>query len=140
MEEFEYYSIETAIKMLPLITKYCRDIRLIHQSVTRLLIHKKNLQRLKPETKLIEVRQNNILSLIEFRIKQKSDRFRAWKQELQHLDTKICQIKMGFLDIPVWDEYSGDVISLCIHEHTTEDSIDYHTIKEDNKNAKPYWV
>lgn len=135
----QYHETEHAIKMLPLVICYCRDIEDSYREFAVLHAINEKLsnmigvgrgQKQKVEDKRSENQEQMNLVL---------ERFRRWRDELSKLYIKICSPKLGRVNIPIYDDETKSVISLCIHKLSEDKSLEWHCVQDNHEQAHPYW-
>lgn len=135
----KYYSVEEAVKMLPYIKSYCKDIQNCHLRLEKLFIEGRKLSKMTSASKSgkskIEYRKNSIFEKTELC----SEQFTRWREELKALFISICNTRLGRVDIPVYCEALGAVSMLCVHPDTTEEDVEWHIQGETYEEARPYF-
>lgn len=135
----KYYSVEEAIKMLPFIKSYCKDIRNCHLRVEKLLIEGRKLSKMTSASNTgkskIEYKKNGIFEKTQICANQ----FDRWRDELKAMFISICNTRLGRVDVPVYCEALGAVSMLCVHPKTTEENVEWHIQGETYEEARPYF-
>ena len=135
----KYYSVDEAIKMLPYITSYCRDIQNCHSRVEQLITEGRKLSRMTSASNSgkakIEYRKNGILEKTQICATQ----FERWSSELKELHISICNARLGRVDVRIYCEALGAVSVLCVHPNTKESDVEWHIEGENHEEAKPYF-
>lgn len=130
------YTAEEAIRMLPYIRGYCRDISLAYRRTRRYarLGHRLNsLATLsKPRGEKIERIKQRILELIE----RNKNNILRWYNELQEMHMVICETEHGAVDIPVM-HFEDRVIYLCVLPDSTPENLHWHSLDEGYDKARP---
>jgi len=135
----KYYDVETVIKMMPLIVSYCRDIEQAYNEFSSLhffnkklenLIGVNNEENLKIEDRKMEVKNEMLLVV---------DRLKRWREELTKLHISICSIKLGRINVPIYDDQTASVIILCMHKSINTSNLEWHCIRDTHEEAHPYW-
>ena len=135
------YTIQEAIKMLPYVQCYCRDIKRIDINVRKYCRLGKRL------SSMIGVnleRQEKILwllDLLNFKLHCAKDRVLEWFHELDKMHLIICSASEGAIDIPVYIEDLDNVIYLCINPNTTMETLEWHSVDENCEKSRAFkWI
>ena len=136
----KYYSAEQAVKMLPLVKGYCRDLRDSFAEADGLV---KQARKLANMTALSDEAKDAILKQRE-EVREKIDsvkaRFKRWREELDEMHLSSCCAELGRVDIPIFCDTLKSVILLCVGPATDEDNLEWHEVGEDVENARPYMI
>lgn len=140
MAETKYYDTDQAVKMLPLIKAYCRDIRDNWEEAEKLVAEMKRLAGMtalsRKRKEEIQRRREEIRSLLSG-IKK---RYMRWKIELGEMFVCVCDPKLGRVDVPVFCDEICAAISFCVTPETEAEDIEWHQPGECCDKAKPYFV
>lgn len=134
----KYYSTTDALKMLPYIKAYCKDIKKYYERSLRMALR---LIRLSELTTLDRVKAEKIDKL-KLKIKNKlevyNDRMDRWTNELKDLFIIVCDIPTGRVNIPVYLPSIEAVVFFCVLPETTEEDIEWHFEDETYEKARPF--
>ncbi len=138
-DNVKYYSIQEAIKILPYVKSYARDIKHIDQKLK--LMHKRylKLQNLTSASKTRRKQINNIVERIVHIIALCVERFNRWSKELKQINITVCSNQLGQLDIPIYDDSTDCILTICINEDTTSKNLTWHFPNQTYQEANPYW-
>lgn len=140
MAETKYYDADEAVRMLPLIKAYCRDIRDGYDTAEKLIAEHKRLASMttlaKDRKREIESRKEEIRSQLES-VKRRYDR---WKNELGEMFITVCSTRLGRVDVPVFCDSIMSAVHFCVTPESTEDDIEWHQIGESCEKSKPYFT
>ena len=135
----KYYSVDEAVKMLPYIKAYCRDLQKCYIQVDILTGRNQKLSNLtsisKEKKQKIERIKENIRLKIEFLM----NKFKRWTKELNKLHITVCSLTHGRVDVPVYCNGIEAVINLCVTPETTSDSVEWHLAEESHEHARKYF-
>lgn len=137
--ETKYYSIEDAVKMLPLIRTYCRDIRHCYNRVEILTIKNRKLSNL---TSMDSKKKEKIAKLREYirgKIELYANRYKRWREELKKDFITVCSAQFGRVDVPVYCVAMEAVVLFCVTPETTQDDIEWHVEGETHEQGRPYF-
>ena len=136
--ETEYYDLEDAIKMLPLVKAYCRDFKRTFCEAEGLSLEARRIAGMTAPSKEgkedLQKRREDIRSLLEA-IKV---RYIRWKDELTAMSITICNLRLGRLNIPIFCDSMLTSINLCVQEDTIEENLEWHQHGDSCEKAKPY--
>ena len=135
----KYYSIDEAVKMLPYIKAYCKDLQKCYKQVELLTDRNQKLSNLtsisnKKKQKIERIKQN-----IRFKIELLMGKFKRWREELGKLYIIVCSLTHGRVDVPVYCNGIEAVINLCVTPETTSDSVEWHLAEESHEHARKYF-
>lgn len=134
------YSLDCAIKMLPLVQSYCRSIRTMMLQERKRVKIKRVLESL--VTLNINKRQKIKRILDRIQIKEDLDMVAAkrWRDEMNAMNLHMCSVSQGIIDIPVWDFVTEQEMHLCVAPNTTKNHLFWHLPDEGSLNSKPCWA
>ena len=139
MDPAKYYSIDDAIKMLPYIKAYCRDIIKIYTTIESLTRKNKHLAN---QTSIDTKKLDRIKALreeIRQKIEIKGNTYYRWKKELRKMYITICSARFGRVDVPVYCPAMESIVMLCVTPDTTGDNIEWHVEGETHEECRPYF-
>jgi len=134
----KYYTVKNAIKMLPLIKSYCRDLVKANKDYVNLVLLGEKLENLtstnqKEKDKIIWKKEE-----VKERLKTMIIKIVRWNKEIKDLNLEICNVALGRINIYVYDDNINSIINLCINASTTEKEIEWHEIEESHENSRPF--
>jgi len=137
--QIKYYSVDYAVKMLPLTISYCRDLENLYNDYIVLhLLHDKlkDLTTIDNESKnKIKNRKREVFDGMDLLI----ERVKRWRTELYKLHISMCSVKLGRLNVPIYDDATKSIISLCIHKNSQPNNLEWHLLNDSHEQAHPYW-
>lgn len=135
------YTVDEAVKMLPYIRSYCRDIRRAHQQTRKYARLGHRINSMVPINSARENKIQLIKELIVYRIERFQMDMLRWYEELWVMQMVMCDTQCGAIDVPVFVEEFGSVVYLCMIPETTIESLKWHSLDEDCDKARQFgWV
>lgn len=139
MKNEKFYSIQEALKMLPYLVSYSKDIKCYFERIA-LLVHRmkkiSNLHSLSID-KLNKISKTQ--ESIRSRILNWNKRVEHWEEELLKMNIRICDVPRGRINVPVYFPLFESIVCFCVIPTSTEENVEWHFEEESYEDARPYF-
>jgi hypothetical protein len=114
------------IKPLPLLIKYCRDIRITYHQCVQLMNFRGDIGAQEYKEREQKIKAQRIVAKINLLLEMKAQRVQSWILELKELGAQICNSSQGTIDIEIAHHELDTNVFACINENTTPETLQWH--------------
>lgn len=134
----KHYTVDEAIRMLPYIQSYCRDVAYVFSKIENLIYRYYRLNSLITTSPVKEEKRVKLMLLIENKIQTWQDRYEEWVKDLAELYCCVCEPAHGFVDVPIYSKSLNNVIYMCVNIHSVLENVSWHRLDEGCHDCRPF--